>query len=344
MKVSQSPFGNDALLFTIENDHGVSLEVSNFGARIVSLYVPTDSGWRNIVLGFDSLENYKKETHYGATIGRVAGRIKNGEFLLGETMYKTSVNESGNTLHGGNPGFDEKTWSYEVEEADHSASITFSTNSPDGENGFPGNLEVSVTYTLDNLNIWSVSYQAKSDKDTIFNPTNHVYFNLTGHPSISIEDHSLQISSEKFAPVNTDTTVIGEKRSVNGTAFDFRTLKKIKTAFESNDVQVKRVQGIDHPFFLTCPGLDQTVARLISPDEKITVEVYTEETAIIVYTANFVEGVPHMHGEKLIQHGGITFETQAAPGAIEFEDFGDIILLAGKTYTSQTNYKIDVRS
>lgn len=344
MKVSQNPFGNDALLLTIENDNGVRLEVSNFGARIVSLYVPTDSGPKNIVLGFDSLEDYKMETHYGATIGRVAGRIKNGEFSLGETLYKTSVNQSGNTLHGGKPGFDEKTWRYEVEETDQSASITFSTNSPDGENGFPGNLEVSVTYTLDNLNVWSVSYQAKSDKNTIFNPTNHVYFNLTGHPSISIEEHSLQISSEEFAPVNADTTVIGEKRSVNGTVFDFRSSKKIKSAFKSNDAQVKRVQGIDHPFFLTCSGLDQTAAKLISPDEKITVEVHTEETAIIVYTANFVEGVPLMHGEKLIQHGGITFETQAAPGAIEFEDFGDVILLAGETYTSKTKYKIGIRS
>lgn len=175
-----------------------------------------------------SIEDYKKETYYGATIGRVAGRIKNGGFLLNESLYKTSVNQSGNTLHGGAPGFDEKFWDYEVKEMDHSASIIFSTISPDGENGFPGNLQVSVTYTLDNLNIWTVSYQAKSDKDTVFNPTNHVYFNLTGHPSKPIDEHSLQILSEEFAPVSVDTTVTGEKRSVFGTPYDFRMQKKVK--------------------------------------------------------------------------------------------------------------------
>ncbi|WP_249597678.1 aldose epimerase family protein [Peribacillus frigoritolerans] len=342
MKVAQTSFGNDVLLFTIENDHGVRMEVTNFGARIVNLFVLTESGRNNIVLGFDSIEDYKKETYYGATIGRVAGRIKNGEFSIGESRYQTSVNQLGNTLHGGSPGFDEKIWGYEVKETDESASIIFSTDSPDGENGFPGNLKVSVTYTLDNLNIWSVSYQAKSDKDTVFNPTNHVYFNLTGHPSHPIDDHFLQIFSEEFAPVNDDTTVTGEKRSTIGTPYDFRTPKKLKSTFEAADAEVKKVQGIDHPFFLTRPGLHQTAAKLISPDQKITVEVYTEEPAVVIYTANFVKGVPLMHGEKLIQHGGITFETQAAPGAIEFKDFGDILLLAGQNYTSQTKYKIEV--
>lgn len=340
MKVLQSTFGNDALLFTIENDYGVRLVVSNFGARIVRLDVPTDAGRRNIVLGFDSLEKYKKESYYGATIGRVAGRINNGQFRLGETMYQTSVNELGNTLHGGTAGFDKKMWNYKVKEAAHSVSVIFSTYSPDGENGFPGNLEVSVTYTLDNLNVWSVSYQAQSDKDTIFNPTNHVYFNLTGHPSRSVGDHSLQLSSDEFAPVNSDTTVIGEKRSVNGTAFDFRLSKKIKAALQSADRQVNCVQGIDHPFFLSCSGIDQMAAKLMSPDKSIAVEVYTEESAVVVYTANFVEEVPPMYEERLIKHGGITFETQAAPGAIEYEGFGDIILLAGETYHSQTKYKI----
>lgn len=130
-----------------------------------------------------------------------------------------------------------------MRETDESASIIFSTHSPDGENGFPGKLKVSVTYTLDNLNIWSVSYQAKSDKDTVFNPTNHVYFNLTGHPSNPIDDHFLQIFSGEFAPVNDDTTVTGEKRSTIGTPYDFRTPKKLKSTFEANDAEVKKFKG-----------------------------------------------------------------------------------------------------
>lgn len=341
MKLTQSPFGDEALLFTIENNHGVILEVTNFGARIVNLFVPTDSGRKNIVLGFDTIEDYKKETYYGATIGRVAGRIKNGEFSLDGALYKTSINQLGNTLHGGSPGFDEKFWDYEVNKTDQSVSIIFSTYSPDGENGFPGILEVRVIYTLDNSNTWSVSYHAKSDKDTIFNPTNHVYFNLTGHPSTPIDDHFLQISSEEFAPVNAaDTTVTGEKRRVKGTPYDFQITRKLKSTFEADYAEVKKVQGIDHPFFLTSLGLDQMAAKLMSPDEKIKVEVYTEEPTIVVYTANHVEDVPLMHGEKLTQHGGITFETQAAPGSIEFEGFGNIILKANEEYTSQTKYKI----
>ncbi|SDJ19084.1 aldose epimerase family protein [Alteribacillus bidgolensis] len=341
MKVSQRPYSDEAILFTIENDNGVILEATNFGARIVNLFVPTDSGRKNIILGFDSIEDYKKESYCGATIGRVAGRIKNGEFMIDESRYQTSINQSGNTLHGGNPGFDLKYWSYRVNETDQGVSIIFSTNSSDGENGFPGNMKISVTYTLDNYNVWLVSYKAISDKDTIFNPTNHVYFNLTGHPSKPIDDHSLQIIASKFAPVNEDTTVIGEKRSVTGTPYDFRSPKKLKTTFVSDDTEVKKVQGIDHPFFLPCAGLDQIAAKLISPDKKLTIEVHTEEPAIVVYTANFVEEVPLMHGEKLVQHGGITFETQTAPGAIEFEDFGDIVLRANNTYTSQTKYKIN---
>jgi aldose 1-epimerase len=320
MKVSQRPFGDEAFLFTMENDNGVMLEVTNFGARIINLFVPTDSGHKNIILGFDSIEDYKKESYCGATIGRVAGRIKNGEFRIDESRYQTSINQSGNTLHGGYSGLDLKYWSYEVNEMDQGISIIFSTELPDGEDGFPGSIKINVTYTLDNNNVWSVSYKAISDKDTIFNPTNHVYFNLTGHPSNPINDHSLQISADEFAPVNEDTTVTGEKYSVIGTSFDFRTPKKLKTIFDSDD---------------------QIAARLISPDEKLTIEVYTEEPAIVVYTANVMDDVPPlMHGEQLVQHGGITFETQAAPGAIEFEGFGDIVLRANSTYTSQTKFKI----
>lgn len=341
MKITKIPFGDQAFLFTIENDHGLCLEASNYGARIVNLFVPTEFGKKNIVLGFETFDDYKKEPYYGASIGRVAGRIKNGEFSIDGTQYHTSTSPFKNTLHGGKYGLHDKIWSYEVSVEKEHASIIFSTCSPHGENGFPGNLNVNVTYTLDNFNVWSVSYYATSDKDTIFNPTNHVYFNLTGNPSIPINHHSLQISSDLFAPLHDDKTVTGEKRSVIGTPFDFRVSKKLNSIFENaDDPEVKKVQGLDHPFFLTCLSSAEKAAELISPDEKIKVEVYTEEPAIVVYTANFVEGVPLMHGEKLIKHGGITFETQAAPGAIEFDDFGDIILRAGKNYTSLSKYKI----
>lgn len=223
MKVTEKEFGQGAVLYRLENDNGFKMDVTNLGARIVAFYVPTKDGVKNIVLGFDSAEEYlQKDPYIGATIGRVAGRIKDGSFVIDGKTYQTIQNEQGNTLHGGPNNFETKLWLAETQQNLHEAKIIFTYTSLDEEQGFPGNLDVKVTYTLTNDNEWQVAYEAQSDIATLFNPTNHVYFNLTGDVTQSVGKHQLQLASEKFAVVDEKTLATGEIRSVADTPFDFR--------------------------------------------------------------------------------------------------------------------------
>ena len=339
MEVRQSDFGNGTNLFSMVNDNGVRLDVSDFGARIVNLVVPTDTGERNIVLGFESSEDYMTQDSYiGATIGRVAGRINSGRFKLDGKTYQVQTNtEAGHTLHGGAPSFEGKIWQSQIIRTEGEVSVMFTLTSPDGENGFPGNLTTSVTYSLNNQNEWTLVYQAQTDQTTLYNPTNHVYFNLTGDVETPIDGHELTVMADQFAVLNSDGTVTGEKRDVSGTSFDFRTAKSLKDCFElANDAQKDLFSGIDHPFFLSHEkGAD---VILQSPDGKVSVEVETDQETIVIFTANFGQNKMDMRGKTLGHHGGITFETQAAPGAIEFEDFGDIVLCPDQFYHAKTTY------
>jgi aldose 1-epimerase len=345
MKITERDFGQEFKKITLENKQGVKLSVTDLGARIVALEVPTEAGEKNIVLGFDSAQEYlEKDTYIGATIGRVAGRITGGKFTIDGKEYQAKVDEkSGHTLHGGVPGFEEKKWAYTTSIEETSATVDFSILSPADENGFPGNLTVHVRYTLDDENVWTVAYSATSDASTLFNPTNHVYFNLTGDVSVPVDEHRLKIAADFFAPIHPDGTVTGEKRAVAGTSFDFSTPRKLKETFASNEEQKELVDGIDHPFFLNESAKGDVVATLESPTKNILVEVMTEEPAVVIFTANFGENVPEMHGKTMANHGGITFETQVAPGAVEFEDFGNILLPKGEEFTSETKYKINFK-
>lgn len=339
MKLTQRDFGNGTTLFSLLNDNGIKLDVTDFGARIVNLIVPTETENRNIVLGFESAQEYiNQDSYIGATIGRVAGRIQSGQFELDGQTYQVQINTpTGNTLHGGSPGFESKIWQTQTVITDNQISVIFSLTSPDGENGFPGNLVASVTYSLNNQNEWRLHYRAKTDKATLYNPTNHVYFNLTGDPEQTLDDHYLTVAADTFAVLNPDSTVTGEKRAVDGTAFDLKKKKQLKTCFGYDDKK-DRVTGIDHPFFLT--HQDEIDALLESPDKKMSIAVKTDRDAIVIFTANFAEGKRIIRGKELVNQGGITFETQAAPGAIEFSDFGDIILRPDQEFLAQTIYKI----
>ncbi|MHC5218393.1 aldose epimerase family protein [Enterococcus sp. LJL128] len=342
MKITQRDFGQGATLYSLKNENGVQLEVTNFGARIVNLFVPTKKEKRNIVLGFDSVEEYLAQDMYiGATIGRVAGRIKDGTFTLGGHTYQTDKNDHGlHTLHGGAPSFEAKLWDAKLEESEKKSSVIFSLKSNAGEHGFSGDLMVSVAYTLTEDNEWCVDYEAHSDQLTLFNPTNHVYFNLSGDVEQAIDDHKLFIDSDQFACIDEAVITTGEKRSVTDTAFDFRKARKLETSFNSQDDQVKAVGGFDHPFFLNKPLIEHVSAVLTSPDEAVQVEVLTDCPAVVVFTANFNGAGPVIRGKKLTDHGGITFETQTAPGAERFEDFGTIEIQPNVPFRSTTIYKI----
>lgn len=341
MTITEKDFGQGYRLITLTNKQGLQLAVTDLGARIVRL----TANQRELILGFDSAQEYlTKDPYIGASIGRTAGRIENGRFSFEEQSYQLQTDpKTGHSLHGGSPGFETKKWSYQLSENEEESSVKFLTTIPDGEHGFPGKLSVEVCYTLTQENIWRIKTRAISDKETLFNPTNHVYFNLTGDVTQPIDQHTLWLDSNHFAPLRTDSIPMGKKATVAGTPFDFQTPQKLATVFSSDFEQKKYFDGIDHPFFLNHPGLENVSAWLLSPDEKIKISVSTDCPSIVVFTANFGEDTPEMYGKKLANHGGITFETQVAPGAEQYLTFGDIRLAPHTTFETVTEFKIDFR-
>ncbi|WP_207696395.1 aldose epimerase family protein [Enterococcus sp. DIV0212c] len=342
LKINKQEFGETAILYSLTNDNGLTMNVTNLGARIVDLIVPVNGEERNIVLGFESAEEYlTKDIYFGATIGRVAGRIKHGSFSLDGKSYQLPVNpENGHTLHGGTESFETKFWDAEIEETTNQVSVAFSYVSPDGENGFPGELKSCVRYSLTNENEWIIDYQAETDQPTLYNPTNHVYFNLTGDMTQSVGEHELFVDADRFAVVDEDTTVTGELRSVEETPFDFKEPKSVEQVFQTTYEQNSLVDGLDHPFMLNQTGFDAPQAVITAPEKDLTVEMYTDRPAVVIFTAQFGNNGPEVRGQKLANHGGITLETQVSPGAVEFDGFGNIELYPDAPYQSRTIFKI----
>lgn len=340
MHITEKDFGKNYHLITIENEAGFHLSVTDLGARIVSLGREME-----LVLGFDSAEEYlAKDAFIGASIGRTAGRIEAGRFTLEGQNYQVMTDPlNGHSLHGGQPGFETKKWDYTIEEGEKEASIIFTTVSPDGEHGFPGNLNVEVRYTLTQENVWRLTTKGVSDQTTLFNPTNHVYFNLTGDVTQSIDNHQLWVNSADFAPLRQDSIPTGEKATLAGTPFDFQTPKNLAGVFTSDFEQKNQFNGIDHPFFLKENDLNTPAAKLVSPDGTVEVVVSTDASSVVIFTANFGDNAPEMRGKKLADHGGITFETQIAPGAEQYPAFGSIKLAANEPFETTTEFKINLK-
>lgn len=340
MKIIKKKFGEQAELFILKNDKGTELAVSNQGARVVSLKVPVDGELRETILGFDSAEEYlEKDPYIGSSVGRFAGRIKQGKFSIDGEEYQVTVDpETGHNLHGGY-GFDKYLWqAKEVVAQDH-VSVTFTLESKDGDEGFPGNLSVAVKYSLTNENEWIIHYSATTDKATIYNPTNHVYFNLTGDPSQAIDEHILQMNADRYVEVDGDVIPTGKLVDVKGTVFDFTEGKKMSELFSGVASEASGIDGLDHPFILTEKAPQAT---LISPDQKVTIEMTTDDPSVVVFTANFGDSGPEMHGKKLANHGGITMETQVPPGVTDYPDWGDVVLRPGETFEKETVFKVIV--
>jgi aldose 1-epimerase len=333
-------FGLGYTLYTLINSRGVEVDLTDFGARLVNFKVPVagEVTKRNIVLGYDTAEEYLGErNYYGATIGRVAGRIADASFDIDGVTYHVDVNDpEGYSLHGGS--FHEKK--FEASLATANQSVTFTYKSSDGEEGFPGELVAKVTYKLTEDNDLVISYEAKTDAPTLYNPTNHTYFNLSGDPTHSVADDMLRMDTPYYAPLNVDGTVAGTKEDVAGTPFDFRIGKRIsKAIFDTENDQINLVGGLDHPFFLNQQTLGPQVV-LTSEDKQLQLEMTTSEPSVVVFTTN-VEERPVMHGRPLVKHGGITLETQVAPSAERHPGFGNIVLNHGETYSSTTVFHIN---
>ena len=285
------------------------------------------------------MEEYlNNEGYFAALIGRNSNRIENSEFELNGKIYKLFSNDGRNNLHGGEVGFDKKIWDAEAIDGDE-PSLVLSAVSPDGEEGFPGTVNVQVTYKLTNDNALEIHYTGESDADTVLNMTNHAYFNLNGHSSGSVDNHSLWLDSDFYTP-NTDECIPnGEVLSVKNTPFDFSTDALMGDRFKSEHEQIRMFGGFDHNFALNGRGY-RKVGRFEGDKTGIAMEIYTDLCGVQVYSGNMIEeGRVCKDGAVYSVHGGVCFETQVFPNSLKFSHFPGAILKKGEKYDTVTSYK-----
>jgi len=331
-------------LYTLKNESGMEVCITNFGARIVSIMVPDKNGkMTDVVLGFDNIEDYiNVPSDFGATIGRYANRIGQGKITIDGQDIQLPQNNYGHCLHGGPTG-----WQYQVFKATQTddKTIKLTVESPDGDNNFPGNVIASVTYTLTENNAIDIQYEATTDKKTIINMTNHAYFNLNGDPSVNSMNQVLYLASDSITPVDSTFMTNGEMMAVAGTPFDFNTPKAIeKDVTNFDNEQIKFGKGYDHNWVLRTKGdIKQVAAMLTSPTTGIILEVYTDEPGIQVYTGNFLDGtVKGKNGIVYPQRASVCLETQHYPDSPNKTHWPSVILEPGKTYTSHCIFQFGV--
>jgi aldose 1-epimerase len=345
-----SAFGKDkdgglVEIYTLNNAHGTEARITPYGATLVSLKTADRNGaLEDIVMGFDSVEGYQQTPpppYFGATIGRYANRIGGAKFTLKGKTYTLDKNDGANSLHGGFHGFDKVKWKTVPFPSDTAPSLELSYLSKAGEEGYPGNLSVTVTYTLTSADELRIHYTATTDQDTVINLTNHSYFNLSGHDAGEILDHVLTIAADQFTPVDAGLIPTGELRKVDGTPFDFRQPHAVGERIGANDEQIKLGRGYDHNWILNRSGAGlEFAARVSDPKSGRVVEVLTTEPAIQFYTGNFLDGSFHGKGGKPYQHrGALTLETQHYPDSPNHPDFPTTTLKAGGHFDSTTVFR-----
>ena len=320
--------GEEIYKFTLSNGK-VSLSVIEYGASIQSL---TFLG-KEMVLGYDKLDDYEKYTDcFGAIVGRYANRIENGSFSLGVKNYNLYKNDGNNTLHGGKIGYHRVKWTGREEDG----KIVMQYLSKDGEEGFPGNLSVTVVYHLCDDGI-GIEYIAKSDKDTVVNLSNHAYFNLSGGID-SIEHHYLTLDADRFTPVKEGLIPTGELRLVEGTSFDFRKPKLIGRDINFDDEQLKMAGGYDHNFVINGSGF-RRFAEVYSHITDISMDCYTDMPGVQVYSGNFLNDRKIKGDGEIRKRYGLCLETQYFPNSVNIPSFPSTVLKAGETYKSKTDYR-----
>ncbi|MDD6484145.1 MAG: galactose mutarotase [Clostridiales bacterium] len=348
MSIKKTLFGTtkdneQVYMYTLDNEKGLSAEILNLGGIIRSLIVTGADGTKtDVVLGHEDLEGYvTKSGYFGALVGRHANRIKEGRFTIGQNSYTVGTNEGKNSLHGGFVGFDKKVW--EVKEHDGAEpAIELSLVSPDGDEGFPGKLDVTVVYTITEDNAIRIEYKAKSDKDTVLNMTNHSYFNLSGHDSGNIGDQILQLNSAFYTPNDNECMPTGEVLSVTGTPFDFRAPKPFAQDIDADFDQLKTFSGFDHNFVISGRG-KRLFAVASSPKTGITMEVISDQSGVQLYTANKLREGTYKGGAAYGARNAFCLETQCFPNAMEHSHFPCPILKKDEEYNTVTEYKFTVK-
>ncbi|AJD92343.1 aldose 1-epimerase [Jeotgalibacillus malaysiensis] len=325
--------GQPIIKYTIENDNGVRLSALNYGCIITELITPDKDGKKeNIVLGYDDFSRYLTDSPYfGAIVGRFAGRIDNATFTLDNETYSLAKNDGENSLHGGDHGFDKKIWAV----TQNGNTLVFNLTSPHLEEGFPGELNIQIGYTLTNDNELKISYEATTDRKTIVNLTNHTYFNLSGTLEPVLE-HELQIPADSYLPLTENLIPTGENRSVEGTAFDFRKPIKLTDALDLQDEQINTGgNGYDHPFVL-----NEGIIQLSEPSSRRRLEIKTDQPAVVFYAGNQLGAEGEMRGQKIQPHSGMCLETQGLPNAVNEPSFPSCELSPGDKYSSETIYRL----
>jgi len=332
--------GKQVFEFTLTNKYGVEVKILNYGGIVTQLWIPDKNGYlQDVVLGYDSLQDYIKDSPYfGAIVGRYGNRIAKGQFSIDGRTYKLAVNNGPNHLHGGLKGFDKVVWDAIDFMKPDEAGVVLTYLSKDNEEGYPGNLNVKVTYTLTNNNEFKIDYEATTDKPTVINLTQHSYFNLKGQGDGDILNHQLQIFADRYTPVDPTLIPTGEQREVKSSAMDFRTPKSIGS-------RISQVEGgYDHNFVLNnADGKMRLVAEVTEPESGRQMDVYTDQPGIQFYSGNFLDGSIIGKGGKVYKkHYGFCLETQHFPDSPNHENFPSSVLKPGETYETQTIYKFGI--
>jgi aldose 1-epimerase len=333
--------GKQTGLYYLQNDRGLHLAITNYGARIVALWFPDSKGHPvDVVTGFDSMKNYlsSSEPYHGAIIGRFANRIANGRFPLKGKQYQLFINNPPNHLHGGPQGFHNQVWEVEKQEK---TELTLSYVSSDGEEHYPGELTVELSYSVTNANELVIGYTARTDAATIINLTSHPFFNLNGQGTGPVHKHLLQVDADDYTRVN-DRLIPTGIASVEGTPFDFRKARSIGERIDSEDDQLVFGSGYDHNFVLKGQGM-RKVATATGDQTHITMEVHTDQPGMQLYSGNF------MKGENTVKYGlkdgyryAFCLETQHFPDAPNHSEFPSAVLEQGEVFQSRTIYKFSV--
>jgi len=347
MSTSVSSKNKNLVTHSLENNQGIRIQILNLGGIISAIKTPNRNGeLEDIALGFENPEQYLSEhPYFGAIIGRFGNRLANGQFILEDCEYQLASNNGFNHLHGGLKGFDKVLWEVESFEEKNATGLKLSYLSKDGEEGYPGNLWVTVIYTLTDDNILKVKYQAKTDKTTILNLTQHSYFNLSGDFSKQILDHNLWLNADRFLPVNTHQIPTGVYQNVADSPFDFRTSKTIGRDIEVENIQLEIGNGYDHCWVVN--NEEKTLvkaAEVYHPHSGRVLEVYTDQPGIQLYTGNFLDNsLPSKSGGTYGPQSGFCLETQHFPDAPNQPHFPSTILKPNEFFSSETWFKFSTK-
>lgn len=337
------PDGTAVDLYTLANRSGMEVKITNYGGIIVSIKTPDRNGKPgDVVLGYDNLDGYvKRNPFFGCLVGRYGNRIGKARFNLNGVEYRLAANNGQNHLHGGLKGFDKQVW--EAKALGDATGIELKYLSKDGEEGYPGNLSVTVTYTLSDDNTLKIDYLATTDKETVLNLTNHSYFNLAGEGDIL--GHEMMIDADRFTPVDSELITTGELRSVAGTPFDFLKPMPIGARIDAADEQIVFGKGYDHNFVLNHkPGEMGLVARVYEPKTGRQMEVFTTEPGVQFYTGNFLDGsIRGKSGRIVERRSGFCLETQHFPDSPNKPQFPSPVLKPGDSYKTSTSFRFSAR-